>query len=93
MHTGRQTASHTQTGYHRKDTPRHTHAQTCTHVSKYAHAEASTHTQTVAYIHTYRLEHTQTHKRTCARTHKHMNTHTYGESHEQNAHRYTHAKT
>ncbi len=56
MHTARQTASHTQTGYHRKDTLRHTRA----------HTYAQTHAHAVAYMHTYTHEHTQTHKRTCA---------------------------
>ena len=63
MHKARQTASHTQTGYHRKDTLRHTRANT--YAQTYAHA--------VAYIHTYTHEHTQTHKRTCARTHTYTN--------------------
>ena len=55
MHTAGQTASHTQTGYHRKDTPRHTHAHT------YAH--------TVAYIHTY--THECAHSNICTNTHTH----------------------
>jgi hypothetical protein len=62
MHTARQTASHTQTGYHRKDTPRHTHAHT--------------HAHTVAYIHTYTHEHTQTHtsEHALIQTHTHIHT-------------------
>ena len=62
--------------------------------------------ETVAYIHTH--EHTQT-QRACAHSNIYTNTHTHtptvphahtnrererdGISHEQNAHRYTHAKT
>ena len=44
MHTARQTASHTQTGYHRKNTPRHTHAHRCTLVR--AHSCLHTHIHT-----------------------------------------------
>ena len=63
--------------------------------------------ETVAYIHTH--EHTQTHKEhasfkhlhkhthahthSCTRTHKQRRRERDGISHEQNAHRYTHAKT
>jgi hypothetical protein len=75
---------------------RHTHAHT--HAHSYAH--------TAAYIHTYTHVHTQTHKRTCAHSEIYTNTHTHirtvahehtnthaERSHEQNAHRHTHAKT
>ena len=55
MHTARQTASHTQTGYHRKDTPRHTHAVTrlllllgSRHTTRPAHAGVGGHHTTVS---------------------------------------------
>jgi hypothetical protein len=66
MHTARQTASHAQTGYHRKDTPRHTHAHTCTHM----------HTRTHTQLPTYKHTHMNTHTQTIMRSFKHIHNHT-----------------
>ena len=81
MHRARQTASHTQTGYHRKETPRHTHAHT------YAHTYAHTHAHTVAYIHTYTHMNTHRHTKEHARAHTYTNVDTYRHTHK---HLHTH---
>ena len=65
MHTARQTASHTDTGYHRKDTPRHTHAHTCTHVRTHSclhtHIHTCKHTETQKNIRSFKRTHIYTH--------------------------------
>ena len=53
MHTARQTASHTQTGYHRKDTPAHTHAQLPTHTPSNRRAHTCTHIIVRSCLHTH----------------------------------------
>ena len=64
MHKARQTASHTQTGHHRKDTPRHTHA----------HTYVNTHSHSVAYMSTRTHMKTHRHTKEHARAHTHTQT-------------------
>jgi hypothetical protein len=62
MHTARQTASHTHTGYLRKDTHTHTHKHTCTHILySCLHTHMNTHTHTKAHGRPHTYTHRTTH--------------------------------